>query len=109
MGKGTILFQCKNGDQWALTEVFYISKLRSNLISLGQLTETGHRIILDDDVLEVFQKSPLRLIMKVERTLNRMYKIELELATPIGFLASVSDQAWLWHGRLGHTNFHSLK
>jgi hypothetical protein len=47
--------------------------------------------------------------MKVERTLNRMYKIELELATPVCFLASVSDQAWLWHGRLGHTNFHSLK
>jgi hypothetical protein len=35
MGKGIILFQCKNGDQWALTEVFYIPKLRSNLISLG--------------------------------------------------------------------------
>jgi hypothetical protein len=109
MGKGIILFQCKNGDQWALTEVLYIPKLRNNLISLGQLTETGHRIVLDDDMLEIFQKAPFRLIMKVERTLNRMYKIEMEIATPIYFLASVSDMAWLWHGRLGHTNFHSIK
>jgi hypothetical protein len=108
-GKGTILFQCKNGDQWTLTEVFYIPKLRSNLISLGQLTETGHRIVLDDDILEVFQKIPFRLIMKVERTLNRMYKKEMEIATPVCFLAGVSEEAWLWHGRLGHTNFHSLK
>jgi hypothetical protein len=33
--KGTMLFQCKTGDQWALTEVFFIPRLRSNLISLG--------------------------------------------------------------------------
>jgi hypothetical protein len=26
-GKGTIPFQCKSGDQWALTEVFFIPKL----------------------------------------------------------------------------------
>jgi len=108
-GKCTILFQCKSGDQWALTELFFIPKLRSNLISLGQLTETGHKIVLDDDVLEVFEKNPFRLIMKVERTPNRLYKIELDVAAPVCFLASVSEEAWLWHGRLGHTNFHSLK
>lgn len=108
-GKGTILFQCKSGDQWALTEVFFIPKLRSNLISLGQLTETGHKVVLDDEMLDVFEKNPFRLIMKVDRTLNRMYKIELKIAAPVCFLASISDEAWLWHGRLGHTNFHSLK
>jgi hypothetical protein len=47
--------------------------------------------------------------MKVERTLNRMYKKGMEIATPVCFLASVSEEAWLWHGRLGHSNFHSLK
>jgi len=108
-GKGTILFQCKTGDQWALTEVFFIPKLKSNLISLGQLTETVHRIVLDDDVLEVLEKNPFRMIMKVDRTQNRMYKIQLAVATPVCFLANVSDQAWLWHGRLGHVNFHSVK
>jgi hypothetical protein len=51
--------------------------------------------VLDDDMLEIFQKVPSRLIMKVERTLNRMYKIEMEIATPVCFLASVSDMAWL--------------
>ena len=108
-GKGTILFQCKTGDQWALTEVFFIPKLKSNLINLGQLTKTGHRIVLDDDVLEVLEKNPFRMIMKVDRTQNRMYKIQLAVATPVCFLANVSDQAWLWHGRLGHVNFHSVK
>jgi hypothetical protein len=55
-GKGTILFRCRNGDQWALLGVYYIPRLRSNLVSLGQLTECGHRIEMDDDVLEVHGK-----------------------------------------------------
>ena len=92
-GRGTILFQCKTGDQWALTEVFFIPKLRSNLISLGQLTENGHRILLDDDVIEVCEKNPFRLIMRVGRTQNRLYKVELKIAVPVCFLSSVTEQA----------------
>ena len=37
-GRGTIVFQGKYGDQWVLSDVYYIPKLRSNLVSLGQLT-----------------------------------------------------------------------
>ena len=73
-GKGTIVFQGKFGDQWILSDVYYIPRLRSNLISLGQLTEIGHKILLDENELEVVEKQSDRLIMKVPRTVNRMYK-----------------------------------
>lgn len=69
-GKGSILFRCKTGDQWLLLGVYYIPRLRSNLVSLGQLTENGHRIVMDDDVLEVHNKMMAILIMKVTRSLN---------------------------------------
>jgi hypothetical protein len=49
MGIRTLMFQCKNGYQWLLLDVYYIPILRSNLISLGQLTETRHIITMDDD------------------------------------------------------------
>ena len=71
-GKGSILFKCKNGDQWLLEEVYYIPTLSSHMVSLGQLTETGHTVIMDAEKLEVFAKSPLRLIMKVRRSQNRL-------------------------------------
>jgi hypothetical protein len=64
-GKGSILFQGNSGDQWLLDDVYYIPKLRSNLVSLGQLTEVGHRIVMDDDLLEVTEKKHVRLLMKV--------------------------------------------
>ena len=35
--------------------------------------------------------------------------IELKPVEPICFLAGISDQSWLWHGRLGHVNFRALK
>jgi len=108
-GKGTVVFQGKKGDQWVLSDVYYILKLRSNLISLGQLTELGHRVMLDENVLEVSEKHPDRLIMSVPRTQNRLYKIELETVEPENLLACIDDLAWLWHGRLGHVNFRSLK
>ena len=90
-------------------DVYYIPKLQSNLISLGQLTEIGCKIVMDGDVLEVTEKGPQRLIMKIQRSVNRLYKIELRSVKPVCFLASVNDQSWLWHGRLGHVNFQAMK
>ena len=38
-GRGTVVFQCKNGKHKALTDVYHIPKLRSNIVSIGQLDE----------------------------------------------------------------------
>jgi hypothetical protein len=70
MGIGTLMFQCKNGDQWLLLDVYYIPRLRSNLINLGQLTETRHRITMDDDWLEVFDKGSQKHVMRVGQATN---------------------------------------
>ena len=34
-GRGSVLFECKNGEHFTLTEVYLIPKLQSNIISLG--------------------------------------------------------------------------
>jgi len=107
-GMGSILFQGRTGDQWLLHDVYFIPKLKSNLISLGQLTEIGHRVIMDDDLIEVEEKETCRVIMRVQRTVNRLYKIELVPVEPICLLTSVQDEAWVWHGRLGHVSFQAM-
>ena len=108
MGKGTVLFQCKDSSQWLLHEVYYIPKLKSNLVSLGQLTEVGHRVVLDDDFL-VVDKMSGKLVMKVTRSVNKLYKIELCLVDPVCLMGSLEETAWLWHARLGHVNFNAMK
>lgn len=77
-GKGSIMLQCKNGEQRLLNEVYYVPNLCRNIISLGQLSEAGNRIVLDRDLLSVRERSG-RLLMKIQRTPDRLYKIKLQI------------------------------
>nr|GEY67820.1 zinc finger, CCHC-type [Tanacetum cinerariifolium] len=46
-GKGSILLGCKNNEQKIVSDIYYIPNLKSNILSLGQLTEIGCKIIMD--------------------------------------------------------------
>lgn len=108
MGKGTVVFTCNNGDQKVFQEVYYIPKLCSNIISLGQMTEDGHEVHMAGETMKVFDRSR-KLLMLVKRTQNRLYKITLKTSKLVCVLGSLNDSAWLWHARFGHVNFHDLK
>ncbi|KAD4386091.1 hypothetical protein E3N88_26260 [Mikania micrantha] len=107
-GKGDIILQCKTGDQKVLTGVYFIPTLRSNIISLGQLTEAGYEVTMKHDLLWIKEEDGA-LLMKVLRTQDRRYKIELKVVPPVCLHANFDALAWLWHARLGHRNFHSMK
>ncbi|GKC43195.1 zinc finger, CCHC-type containing protein [Tanacetum coccineum] len=106
-GKGSILLECRNHEQKIVSDVYYIPNLKSNILSLGQLTEIGCKVIMDGNKLTLYDKSK-KLLMKVERSKNRLYSIRLQIDTPICLLANVDNQAWLWHARLGHLNFDDI-
>ena len=55
--KGFILFQCKNGDQCLLTKVYYIPSLKSNIISLGQITEERSIVELVGSFIKMFSRN----------------------------------------------------
>ena len=106
-GKGTIELQCKNGESRTLAEVYYIPSLCSNIISLGQLSEEGYRITLSGDLLWV-RDDKGELIMKVKRSMNRLYKVILHNSEQKCLLAKGDEDSWLWHSRLGHVNFNAM-
>ena len=106
-GRGSILLGCRNKEQKIVSDVYYIPNLKSNILSLGQLTEIGCKIIMDGNKLTLYDKSKT-LLMKVERSKNRLYSIRLKIEAPICLLANVDNKAWLWHARLGHLNFDAL-
>lgn len=110
-GKGTMLFQFKNGEQRLITEVYYIPALSSNIIGRGQLTQGGSKVITNNAFLWLYDSSSTssKLLMKIKCSPNRLYKMLIETSEPICMHASISDPAWLWHARLGHLNFQSLK
>lgn len=107
-GKGTVLFEFKNGDQQVLQDVYFIPALHKNIISLGQMTEVGYKVEMLGNYLWMWDDVG-RLIMRVHRGLNRLYKVTLRPSQPICLLSKLDDEAWLWHARLGHVNFHVLE
>ncbi|KAJ9551322.1 LOW QUALITY PROTEIN: hypothetical protein OSB04_015367 [Centaurea solstitialis] len=107
-GKGTILLECRNGEQQVIQDVYFIPALHSNILSLGQMTEDGYKIEMLHEYLYVHDDNR-RLVMKVKRSRNRLYKIVLHVTQPVCLATSVDDKAWLWHARLGHINFRVIE
>ncbi|XP_074363311.1 uncharacterized protein LOC141703780 [Apium graveolens] len=105
--KGSIIFKFKTGEERLLQEVYYIPSLCNNIISLSQLSEEGDKITLNGDMLWVHDKQG-KLLMKVKRSVNRLYKVILKHKEKMCLLSKTDEDAWLWHARLGHVNFKAL-
>jgi hypothetical protein len=63
-GCGTILFTCKSGEHRALTGVYYIPRLTTNILSLGQMDEAGCRVDINAGLLWIFDQRQ-QLLVKV--------------------------------------------
>ncbi|WVZ67203.1 hypothetical protein U9M48_016315 [Paspalum notatum var. saurae] len=106
-GRGTVLFSCRDGGHRALTGVYFIPRLRSSIISLGQLDERGCQVLIDDGVLRL-QDRERKLLAMVPRSVNRLYILPLHIARPV-CLAAKKEEAWRWHARFGHISFDALE
>jgi GAG-pre-integrase domain len=107
-GRGSILLECSTDEHRLLTDVYYISMLRSNIISLGQLDEKECHIVVEGGVTTIIDRTH-KLLAKVGRSKNRLYTLHITPALPKCFLARSKEEAWSWHVRYGHVNFHALK
>lgn len=77
-GKGSILFKAKYGEQKLLTDIYYIPGLKSNILSLGKVTEYGCDVRMRLDYLTLPDPGR-RLILNVKRSPNRLYKTNLKI------------------------------
>lgn len=107
-GKGSVTFVCKNGEERTLREVYYIPMLYNNIISLGQLSEEGNKVVLNGEFLWVYDTKG-KLLMKMKRSVNRLYKMIIKTSKMSCLMAKTDELGWLWHSRLGHVNFQSLQ
>lgn len=77
--------------------------LCNNIIS-RQLSEAGNKVVLNGDFLWVYDKLG-KLLMKVKRSPNRLYKLIIETSKPACLVLKTNELSWLWHSCLGHVNF----
>ncbi|WZZ50841.1 hypothetical protein YC2023_050948 [Brassica napus] len=91
-----------------LSDVYFIPELRSNIISLGQATESGCEIRMKEDYLYLYDRDD-QLLVKAKRARNRLYKVVMEVeSTRCLQLIHLKDSS-KWHARLGHVGLDNLK
>ncbi|XP_013607632.1 PREDICTED: uncharacterized protein LOC106314277 [Brassica oleracea var. oleracea] len=107
-GASSITFIGKTGERRALKDIYYITSLKHNIISLGQATEMGCEVNMKEDLLML--KDPRgRLVVQVARQPNRLHKTPIEVEYPKCLQIQETDVTWTWHARLGHVNFGVMK
>jgi hypothetical protein len=107
-GKGTVLFACKSGEHRRLDGVYYIPRLTTNIVSLGQMDEDGFKVDIESGILRLYDLQR-QLLAKVHQSPSRLYFLDMNIAAPVCLTARVGDVAWRWHERYGHLNFQALR
>uniref|UniRef100_A0ACD5U6F7 Uncharacterized protein n=1 Tax=Avena sativa TaxID=4498 RepID=A0ACD5U6F7_AVESA len=107
-GRGTILFDCKNDEHLTLAQVYYIPRLCSSIVSLGQLDDIGYDTRIRHGWLQLRDHNG-RLLARVPQSRGRLYVLHLALASPVCLATHGGEDAWRWHARFGHMSFDALQ
>lgn len=95
-GRSTVMFSVRGDEHCALTEVYYIPRLKTSIVSLGQLDENGCPTSIHSGVMSIWDRQRC-LLAKVQRSANRLYRVHLKITQPVCLSARRGDDAWLWH------------
>ena len=85
-GHSTIPFVGKGGNHHKLTGVYFIPRLKANIVSLGQLDKAGCHISIKCRLLRI-RDDRRRLLTQVRCTANRFYILKLEIEQPVNLSA----------------------
>jgi len=107
-GRGTVCYLQKDGLIGSLQDVYYVPDLKTNILSMGQLTEKGYSIFLKDRLLHLKNKQG-RLVARIKMARNWMYKLNLRSIREKCLQVNIEDKASLWHLRCGHLHHGGLK
>ncbi|CAN1281820.1 Retrovirus-related Pol polyprotein from transposon TNT 1-94 [Linum perenne] len=107
-GRGSILIEYQTGEHKLMTDVYYIPRLKSNIISIGQLDENGCKIEVASGVMSIVDRQR-KVLVRVSRSNNRLYVLKIKQVEPVCLAVHHKEESWLWHARYGHINFHALR
>ncbi|TLX67722.1 hypothetical protein E9993_23260, partial [Labilibacter sediminis] len=99
-----------NGS-FTIKNVAYVEGLKHNLVSVGKLCDTGHRVEFDghNNYIMPADRSKCFVTSKKRGTMFPL-DISLMVGKPQICLLSkaMSEVSWLWHRRLAHLNFRYM-
>jgi hypothetical protein len=109
-GRGTVVFVCKNGESRSFDGVYFIPRLTTNIVSVGQLDEIGYKIDIHTGVMKIWEPGGV-LLTKVKREKNRLYILHLKFVQPTCLVVHGcgNEVMWHWHECFSHVNMAALR
>ncbi|GJU18634.1 putative ribonuclease H-like domain-containing protein [Tanacetum coccineum] len=99
-------------------DVYFVKELKFNLFSVSQICDKKNSVLFNDTECVVLSldfklTDESHVLLKVPRKHN-MYSVDLKNVVPLGgltclFANTTPDESNLWHRRLGHVNFKTMK
>jgi hypothetical protein len=109
-GRGTVVFVYKNDESRSFDRVYFIPRLMTNIVSVGQLDEIGYKIDIDIGVMKIQEPGGM-LLVKVKWEANHLYLLHLKFTQPtcLAVHGRGDEVTWRWHERFGHVNMAALQ
>ncbi|XP_074299976.1 uncharacterized protein LOC141631169 [Silene latifolia] len=108
-GVGIIAVKTEQGNIKLLHHVQYVPQLAYNLLSVGQLLESGFSLSFDNNSCEIKDKKSNEIVAMTSMGRNKMFSLDLVKSMGRALTIKEDDKARLWHLRYGHLNVQSLK
>ena len=111
-GQGKVILKMTSGKSLTLNNVLYVPEIHKNLVSGSLLNKHGFRMVFESDKV-LLSKS--RMFVGKGYVCNGLFKLNVmtvkhkttnKASTSSAYLLESSS---LWHGRLGHVNYGSLR
>jgi len=79
MGKGEVNVLTKKGEKKTIADVYYVPRMKCNLLSIGQLVQNGYNVFFENDVRTIMDKRPNKqCIADVKMTRKRMFPLRMK-------------------------------
>ena len=107
-GKG--IAEVSTGNQKrCIRDVQFAPSLAHNLLSVGQLMESHHKIVFDDGKCIVTHKPTGNIIACAHMSSNRMFPLDFSKQIEASMVSRGLADNELWHQRYGHLNIQGLQ
>ena len=104
LGKGSVEIQFTSNKRLTLTNVLHVPDIKKNLVSASILCKSGVKSVLEADNLILSKNG---VFVGKGYACNGMFKLSINEIKEHS--AYTVDSLSLWHARLGHLNYRSLK
>lgn len=109
-GEGDVILKMTSEKELKLTNVLYVPEIRKNLVSGWLLNKFGFRLVFESDK---FVLSKNKMYVGRGYALNGMFKLNVMVVkndiNKMNSSAYLIESSNVWHGRLGHVNFNSMR